>query len=104
VGNRDFRLVLGGGFVNNVGDWLLAVACPPSSTSRPALSSEWVLAPRGAGAHSDGGHTLGLVAWHSDLGAESAEVGHDFRREELQGFGAGVVTAPGREAGAAEIE
>ncbi len=27
-GNRDFRLVLGGGFVNNVGDWLLAVALP----------------------------------------------------------------------------
>ncbi|NMD25880.1 MAG: MFS transporter, partial [Actinobacteria bacterium] len=26
--NRDFRLVLGGGFVNNVGDWLLAVALP----------------------------------------------------------------------------
>ncbi len=25
---RDFRLVLGGGFVNNVGDWLLAVALP----------------------------------------------------------------------------
>jgi hypothetical protein len=32
--NRDFWLVLGGGFVNNVGDWLLAVALPafvPSS-------------------------------------------------------------------------
>jgi MFS family permease len=27
-GRRDFRLVLGGGFVNNVGDWLLAVALP----------------------------------------------------------------------------
>jgi MFS family permease len=26
--NRDFLLVLGGGFVNNVGDWLLAVALP----------------------------------------------------------------------------
>jgi Na+/melibiose symporter-like transporter len=26
--NRDFRLVLGGGFVNNVGDWLLIVALP----------------------------------------------------------------------------
>lgn len=26
--NRDFWLVLGGGFVNNVGDWLLAVALP----------------------------------------------------------------------------
>ena len=26
--NRDFRLVLGGGFVNEVGDWLLAVALP----------------------------------------------------------------------------
>ena len=26
--NRDFRLVLGGGFVNNVGDWLLLVALP----------------------------------------------------------------------------
>lgn len=26
--DRDFRLVLGGGFVNNVGDWLLAVALP----------------------------------------------------------------------------
>lgn len=26
--NRDFRLVLAGGFVNNVGDWLLAVALP----------------------------------------------------------------------------
>jgi predicted MFS family arabinose efflux permease len=27
-GNRDFRLVLGGAFVNNVGDWLLSVALP----------------------------------------------------------------------------
>ena len=27
-GSRDFRLVLGGGFVNNVGDWLLSVALP----------------------------------------------------------------------------
>ncbi len=26
--NRDFRLVLGGGLVNNIGDWLLAVALP----------------------------------------------------------------------------
>jgi MFS family permease len=26
--NRDFRLVLGGGLINNVGDWLLAVALP----------------------------------------------------------------------------
>ena len=26
--DRNFRLVLGGGFVNNVGDWLLAVALP----------------------------------------------------------------------------
>ena len=26
--NRDFRLVLVGGFVNEVGDWLLAVALP----------------------------------------------------------------------------
>lgn len=26
--NRDFLLVLGGGFLNNVGDWLLAVALP----------------------------------------------------------------------------
>ena len=26
--NRDFRLVLAGGFVNEVGDWLLAVALP----------------------------------------------------------------------------
>ena len=26
--NRDFRLVWGGGLVNNVGDWLLAVALP----------------------------------------------------------------------------
>jgi MFS family permease len=26
--DRDFRLVLGGGFVNNVGDWLLVVALP----------------------------------------------------------------------------
>ena len=26
--NRDFRIVLGGGFVNNVGDWLLLVALP----------------------------------------------------------------------------
>jgi len=26
--NRDFCLVLGGGLVNNIGDWLLAVALP----------------------------------------------------------------------------
>ncbi len=26
--NRDFRLVLGGGLINNIGDWLLAVALP----------------------------------------------------------------------------
>jgi len=26
--NRDFRLVLGGGLVNNIGDWLLTVALP----------------------------------------------------------------------------
>ena len=26
--NRDFLLVLGGGLVNNIGDWLLAVALP----------------------------------------------------------------------------
>ena len=26
--NRDFRLVLAGGLVNNIGDWLLTVALP----------------------------------------------------------------------------
>ena len=26
--NRDFRLVLGGGLINNIGDWVLAVALP----------------------------------------------------------------------------
>ena len=26
--NRDFRLVLGGGLINNIGDWLFAVALP----------------------------------------------------------------------------
>ena len=29
---RDFRLVWGGGFVNDVGDWLLLVALPVLST------------------------------------------------------------------------
>jgi MFS family permease len=27
-GNRDFRLVLGGGLINNIGDWLLTLALP----------------------------------------------------------------------------
>ena len=26
--NRDFRLVLGGGLINNIGDWLLTLALP----------------------------------------------------------------------------